>query len=85
MSSLTLLCYRALLASSREYTDPVISVIVVRITYHTSCIFTLYPDFVLDVSSGSETERGTRWSTVVKRTLRGLNNKNRAKRLKNKQ
>ena len=84
MSSLTLLCYRALLVSSREYTDPVISVIVVRITYHTSCIFTLYPDFVLDVSSGSETERGTRWSTVVKRTLRGLNNKDRANRLNNK-
>ena len=85
MSSLTLLCYRALLASSREYTDPVISVIVVRIIYHTSCIFILYSDFVLDGSSGSETERGTRWSTVVKRTLRGLNNMNRAKKLKNKQ
>jgi hypothetical protein len=89
MSSLTLLCYRALLASSREYTDHVIAVIVVRII-----ILQLYLHYILtsfnscssrfvDCTSGSETERCTRWSIVVKRTLRIV--KDSAHRVNNKQ
>ena len=76
MSSLTLLCYRALLASSREYTDHVLAVIVVRIIIlqlYLHCILTSFDSSssfrFLDCTSGSETERCTRWSIVVKRTL----------------
>ena len=77
MNSLTLLNYRALLASSREYTDHVLAVIVVRIIIlqlYLHCNMTSFDSSspssrFVDCTSGSETERGTRWSILAKRAL----------------
>ena len=76
MNSLTLLNYRALLASSREYTDHVIAVIVVRIIIlqlYLHCNMTSFDSspssHFVDCTSGRETERCTRWSIVAKRAL----------------
>ena len=63
MSSLTLLCDRALLISSREYTDPVISVIIVRIIIllvYLHCILTSFL-MVLQAVKQSEVHAGPPW------------------------
>ena len=90
MNSLTLLNYRALLASSREYTYHVIAVIAVRIfilQLYLHCNMTSFDSSIssrfVDCTSGSETERCTRWSIGVKRTLRIV--KDSAHRVNNKQ